>query len=233
MRSYKEVPEWVYLIILCVSVSIGAAGIAIYPTNTSPAATLFGVFLATTFCVPGGIIMATTNAEIPLNIIAELFGGLWFPGNATAMNYFKAYGFVTTSRALHFAQDLKLAHYTHIPPWVTFNCQMFATLVSTFVCTVTSNYLMTNIPDLCTPDQKDNFTCPGANIFFTASVLWGTLGPKKMFGAGATYNGLLWGFLIGALLPVPFYFLGRKWKIFQYFHIPVFLYGGLIWAPYN
>lgn len=57
---------------------------------------------------------------------------------------------------------------------------------------------MTGIPNVCDPQQKDKFTCPGINTFFTASVLWGTLGPKKMFGAGAIYNGLLYCFLIGA-----------------------------------
>ena len=233
MKSYKEVPEWVYFIVLCASIGIGAAGIAAYPTNTSPAVVLYGVFLAIIFCIPCGIIMAITNVEITLNVVAELFGGLWFPGNATAMNYFKAYGYITTSHTLHFAQDLKLAHYVHIPPWVTFNCQMFATFVSTFVCTAILNYQMTKIPDVCTPEQKDHFICPGVNTFFTASVLWGTLGPKRMFGAGAIYNGLLWCFPLGALIPIPFYFLARKWKAFQYFHAPVFLMGGLIWAPYN
>ena len=233
MRSYREVPEWVYFIVLCVSIGLGAAGIAAYPTNTSPAAALYGASLAVIFCVPCGIIMAVTNVEVTINVIAELFSGLWFPGNATAMLYFKTYGWVATSHALHFAQDLKLAHYTHIPPWVTFNSQMFATLVSTFVCTTVLNYQMTQIPDVCTVGQKDHFTCPTVNTGFTASILWGTLGPKKMFGVGAIYNSLLWCFLIGAVLPIPPYFLGRKWKIFRYFHAPVFLHGGFSWAPYN
>ena len=233
MRSYKEVPEWVYSVVLCISIGLGAAGIAAYPTNTSPAAALYGVFMAAIFCVPCGIIMAITNVEITLNVLAELFSGLWFPGNATAMLYFKGYGYITTSHALHFAQDLKLAHYTHIPPWVTFNCQMFATLVSTFVCTAILNYQMTQIPNVCQVGQKDHFTCPGINTSFTSSVLWGTLGPKKMFGVGAIYNGLLWFFLIGAILPIPPYFLSRKWKVFRYFHAPVFLHGGFSWAPYN
>jgi OPT family oligopeptide transporter len=233
MRSYKEVPEWAYFIVLCVSIGIGAATIAVYPTTASPAAALYGVFLAAIFCVPCGIIKAITNIEVTLNVIAELFGGLWFPGNANAMNFFKAYGYITTMHTLHFAQDLKLAHYTHIPPWVTFSCQMFATLVSSFVYTAILNYQMTKIPDVCTSTQKGHFTCPGPNTAFTASVLWGTLGPKKMFGAGAIYNGLLWYFLAGAVLPIPFYFLSRKWKVFRYFHAPVFLYGSFNWAPYN
>jgi len=233
MSSYTEVPEWVYLIMLCVSIGIGAAGIAAYPTNASPAAALYGVLLAAIFCVPCGIIKAITNVELTFNVVGELFGGLWFPGNANAMNFFKVYGYITTSHTIRFAQDIKLAHYSHIPPWVTFNCQMFATLVSCFVSTSILNYQMTKIPDICTPNQKDRFTCPNINGSFTATVLWGTLGPKRMFGAGAIYNSLLWFFLAGALLPIPFYFLGRRWKILQLFHAPV-LYGATFSrAPYN
>lgn len=47
---------------------------------------------------------------------------------ALAMNFFKAYGYVTTSQALALTQDLKLAHYTHIAPWVTLSAQSIATL---------------------------------------------------------------------------------------------------------
>ena len=232
MRSYKEVPEYAYFGVLIVSIALGAAGIGAYPTQTTPAVVLYGVFLAIIFCIPLGVIMSVTNIEIPLSVIAELFGGLLFPGNATAMNYFKTYGYITTTHTLLFAQDLKLAHYVHIPPWVTLNCQMVATLVSTIVCTAILNYRMT-IPDVCTPHHKDRFTCPGVNVFFTASVLWGTLGPERMYGSGSIYNGLLWCFFIGAVLPVPFYFLRKRFKTFRYFHAPVFLVGSLGWAPYN
>jgi len=154
MKSYDEVPEWVYLIVSCVSIGIAAASIAAYPTNASPTAALYGVLLTAIFCIPCGIIKAVTNIEVTLNIIAELFGGLWFPGNANGMNFFKVFGFLTTSHTLRFAQDLKLAHYTHIPPWVTFNSQMFASLVSSFVATGILNYQMTKIPDVCASSQN-------------------------------------------------------------------------------
>lgn len=121
---------------------------------------LYGVFLAVIFCVPIGIIQSITNIQITLNVLAELLGGLWFTGNATAMNYFKSYGYVTTAHTLFFAQDLKLAHYVHIPPRVTFVAQVIATIVSSFVCTAILNYQMTQIPGVCSPTQPDHFTCP-------------------------------------------------------------------------
>jgi OPT family oligopeptide transporter len=186
-----------------------------------------------TLCVPCSIITSTTNIQIIPGGIAELFGGLWFPGNAIAMNYFRSYGYVTTSPALFSAEDLKLAHYVHIAPWVTFNCQMWATFVSTLVCTAVLNYQMNKIPDVCSPTQKDQFICPDGEGLFAKSVLWGTLGPKKMFGPGATYNGLLWCFPLGVVLPIPFYFLRKRYKIFAYFHVPAFLVGGGYWASCN
>ena len=186
------------------------------------------VFLAVIFCVPCGIIMSITNVEITLEVIAELFGGLWFPGNAIAVDYSKCYGYVTTTHTLHFTQGLKLAHYMHIAPWVTFSCQMWATFVSTLVGTTILNYQMTTA---CR--RISFFLCPLDLTFIAASLPWGTLGPKKMFGPGAIYNGLLWCFPLGAALPIPFYFLRKKFKFLVYFHIPVFLFGGTTLAPYN
>ncbi|CAK5282652.1 unnamed protein product [Mycena citricolor] len=231
MEQYKEVGEWQYFMILVAAIGLGAAGVGAYATETSPAVVLYGVFLAAIFVIPIGIIYSITNVQITLNVLAELFGGLWFPGNAVAMNYFKSYGYVTTAHTLNFAQDLKLAHYMHIPPVATFWAQIYATVVSSFICTAILNFQMTKIPDVCTPHQVDHFICPGINTFFTASVLWGTLGPKRMFGQGGIYNSLLYCFLIGAALPIPFYFLRKRFRSLEHVHLPVIIYGGLIWAP--
>ncbi|KAF7372951.1 OPT-domain-containing protein [Mycena sanguinolenta] len=191
MESYEEVPEWQYFIVLLLAVVVGAVGIGVYPTNTPPAVVLYGAFLVLIFCVPTGIIASITNVEVTFNVLAELVGGLCFPGNAIAMSYFKAYGYITASQAISFASDLKLAHYMHIPPQFTFCAQIYATVISTFVCTGILNFQMTKIPGVCTLDQPNHFICPDVNTFFTASVLWGTLGPKRMFGPGGIYNGLL------------------------------------------
>jgi hypothetical protein len=54
-----------------------------------------------------------------------------------------------------------------------------------------------------------------------------------MFGAGGIYNSLLYCFLIGAVIPIPFFFLRKRFRVFEYVHLPVLLTGGLTWAPYN
>lgn len=49
------------------------------------------------------------------------------------------------------------------------------------------------------------------------------------------YNPALYGFLWGALLPIPFYFLAKRFPTswVRNIHIPVFLSGPLNLAPYN
>src|SRR5882724_8994233 len=94
----------------------------------------------------------------------------------------RMFRYVTCAHALHFSNDLKLAHYVKIPPRHTFWAQMIATIISSLVCTGVLNFQMNQIEGVCTSTQKDHYTCPGINQFFTAAVLWGTIGPKKVFG---------------------------------------------------
>ncbi|KAG9100511.1 hypothetical protein FRC06_004058 [Ceratobasidium sp. 370] len=174
--------------------------------------------------------------EVTLNVLAEFIGGVLFPGNALAMNMFKSYGYVTTARALKFASDLKLGHYTKINPRTLFVSQTLATIISTTIAMSIMNWQVNSIKGVCTPQAQAKFTCPGTSTFFTASVIWGTLGPIKMYGADGPYNILLWGFLIGAVLPVIFFFLAKRFpssQIIRGIHAPIFLAGGLNWAPYN
>jgi hypothetical protein len=107
--------------------------------------------------------------QVTMNVLAELIGALVSPGNALSMNYFKAYGYITTAQAVYFSNDLKLAHYIKIPPRHTFIAQVVATLVSTFVCTGILNYQLNGIPNVCTSAASFGMSCPGINTFFTAA----------------------------------------------------------------
>ncbi|KDQ12029.1 hypothetical protein BOTBODRAFT_176795 [Botryobasidium botryosum FD-172 SS1] len=245
MSVYKEVPEWWYASLLLVALGLGLIAILKYPTHTTVGAMFFGVALAGVFVVPIGIIYAVTNNQVTLNVLAEFVGGLAFPGNALAMNstsfvlhlyvetFFKSYGYVTTARTIMFAHDLKLGHYTKIPPRVMFASQTIATLLSTTAAMAILNWQVNGIKGICTPQAEAKFTCPGTTTFFTASVIWGTLGPIKMYGPKGPYNVLLWGFLIGAALPLIFHFFTKRYRSLKNIHIPVLLGGALQWAPYN
>ncbi len=144
--------------------------------------------------------------------------------------------YVTCAAAIGFANDLKIAHYVKIPPRQTFTAQVVATVFSTFIYTALLNYQMNEIPNVCTKDAPNGMSCPTIHTFFTASVLWGTLGPKKMFGVGGQYTVLMAAWPIGALIPVVVWlvrkrFPGQKWM--RQISPVVFLSGALNWAPYN
>lgn len=235
MKAYPEVPEWWYFICLVAAVALGIAGIANWPTYTTPAVVFYGIVLCLIFVVPVGIIRAMTGVEVTLNVLAEFIGGSWVEGNALAMCFFKTYGYVTCAHALHFSNDLKLAHYLKIPPRFTFWAQMVPTLVSTFVCVAIVQYQV-NLPEVCTENAPYRFYCPGINTFFTAAVLWGTVGPKKMWGVNGQYSETLIGFPLGVVVVVLVWWLSKKFpknKPLRYIHPVVIFNGGLIWAPYS
>ncbi|KAF6790334.1 opt oligopeptide transporter [Colletotrichum sojae] len=226
MSKYPEVPEWWYLILKLLAIAFGVAAIVGWPTEvrlsinrgerkagkltgrkTTVGVVFFGIALALIFVVPTGIIFATTGMEVEFNVLAEFIGGAWQPGNALAMNFFKCFGYVTTAHALDFANDLKLAHYLKIPQRHTFVAQVVAVFVSAFVCTGVMNFQIQNIPDICTANQKDRFMCPGVNTYFTAAVLFGSLGARKR-----KFPRTHW---VAKVHPV------------------MILSGGISWSPYN
>lgn len=236
MAAYPEVSELWYLGCLVGAIGIGCAGIAGWQTFTSVGVIFYGIALCLIFVVPVGMIKAITGVEVTLNVLAEFIGGSWSAGNALQMNYFKSYGYVTCAHALAFSNDLKLAHYLKIPPKHTFWAQIIATVVSSLVCTGVLNFQMNQIPDVCTSTQVNHYTCPGINQFFTAAVLWGTVGPKKVFGKGGMYTKLLVGFPVGLMLPIIMYCAQKKFPQktwLRQIHVPVIFYGCIIWAPYN
>lgn len=133
------------------------------------------------------------------------------------------------SQALSFVSDLKFGHYMKIPPRTMFMCQVVATTFSCFIQIAVLNFALNNIDGVCTRTQPDHFTCPGGRVFFsgmllsalptytllidctTASVIWGLIGPARIFSPGQIYSGLFIFFGVGAITPVIIYFAAKKW----------------------
>lgn len=115
------------------------------------------------------------------------------------------------SQALGFVGDLKFGHYMKIPPRTMFMSQVVATTFSCFIQIAVLNYALGSIRDVCTPTQPEHFTCPGGRVFFSASVIWGLIGPARMFSPGQIYSGLFFFFLVGAVTPVAIYFAAKRY----------------------
>ena len=100
--------------------------------------------------------------------------------------------------ALTFASDFKLGHYMKIPPRAMFFAQVIASVVAGTVQLGVQAWMFTNIPDMCSPDQKDGFICPSTEVFGTASIIWGVIGPARQFSPGQIYYGK---FILGVAYP--------------------------------
>lgn len=84
----------------------------------------------------------------------------------------------------------------------------------------------------CHSNQPSHFTCPNGRAFFSSSIVWGVLGPQRMFGPGSMYANFNWFWLIGAGSPVIIWVLGRKLKVgfARYINAPI-MFGAMGWLP--
>ncbi len=99
--------------------------------------------------------------------------------------------------------------YMKVPPRVMFWSQLAASVWSAVVQIAVMNWALGTIPGVCTAEQANGYSCPGATVFYTASVIWGAIGPRRMFGRGALYAPLQWFWLVGLAAPVATWLLAR------------------------
>lgn len=107
--------------------------------------------------------------------------------------------------------------------------QVVGTLIAVMVYTLTAWWLMGDIPYLCdtTMLPRDSpWTCPMDRVFFDASVIWGLVGPRRIFGDQGEYGNINWFFLGGAVAPLLVWlahkaFPSKKW--IRLIHMPVLL----------
>ncbi|KAI0674038.1 OPT oligopeptide transporter [Trametes maxima] len=178
--------------------------IKLFPTQMTIWAFVVALLIALVYIVPVGMIQAVTNRQVGLNVITELIVGYMLPGRPLAMMMFKTWGYITMSQAMIFTSDFKLGHYMKIPPRPMFWCQIVATIIAGTVQLGVENWMFSNIPQICTPAQKDisGFTCPNTEVFATASVVFGVVGPTLQFSQNQLYYPLLFFFIVGAIAPL-------------------------------
>uniref|UniRef100_A0A0E0C4Z8 Oligopeptide transporter 4 n=1 Tax=Oryza meridionalis TaxID=40149 RepID=A0A0E0C4Z8_9ORYZ len=117
---------------------------------------------------------------------------------------FKAYGYMSMSQAVSLLSDFKLGHYMKIPPKSMFLVQLVGTVVASTVNLVVAYWLLSSIPNICQDallPADSPWTCPNDRVFFDASVIWGLVGPRRIFGPLGNYGALNWFFLAGAVGP--------------------------------
>ncbi|KAL7192943.1 hypothetical protein ACSBR2_024703 [Camellia fascicularis] len=238
MRKYKQVPEWWFSCILLINITATIFTCEYFKDQLQLPwwGVLLACGLAFIFTLPIGVITATTNQTPGLNVITEYIIGYIYPGYPVANMCFKVYGYISMKQGITFLQDFKLGHYMKIPPRTMFMAQVVGTLVSALVHLTTAWWLMDTIPNICNRSllpPSSPWTCPSDHVFYDASVIWGLIGPRRIFGDLGYYSSINWFFLAGAISPL-LVFLAHK--VFPNQHwirlitMPVLL-GASIWMP--
>ena len=187
MMSYKEVPAWWYGLVGVVSTVIIVIAIEIFDTKLPVWGAALAMLFAAITALPLVMIQAVANTSISFGVVYEMIIGFMLPGRPIANAIFKSIGFMGSTQAATFCGDLKLGHYMKIPPRTMFMVQVVSVVLASIFSVATQEWMFNNIADICTPGQKQGFTCPASNIFATATVIWGAIGPARMFGPGAPY----------------------------------------------
>lgn len=103
------------------------------------------------------------------------------------------------------------------------------TVEAALVYLATAWWLLTTVKNICNTDLLDAnspWTCPSDHVFFDASVIWGLVGPKRIFGSAGIYKQINWWFGIGALAPVPVWILTKVFPnvgFFRAINMPILI----------
>ncbi|EFJ21321.1 hypothetical protein SELMODRAFT_232939 [Selaginella moellendorffii] len=232
MRKYKPCPQWWFLALLALSIFGSIITCVVFKDQVQLPwwGVLLACGLAFVFTLPIGVITATTNQQTPgLNVITEYIIGYMLPGKPIANVCFKTYGYISMTQAISFLQDFKLGHYMKVPPRSMFAVQVLGTIVAAVVNVATAWWMLTSVENICDTDKlpaDSPWTCPNDSVFYSASVIWGLIGPKRIFGSLGNYSELSWFFLVGALAPVVLWLLTKAFpraRWLSYINLPVIL----------
>ncbi|XVE49429.1 hypothetical protein DITRI_Ditri01bG0081700 [Diplodiscus trichospermus] len=224
MKKYGDIPSWWFYILLAATVVVSLV-LCIFLKDQVQLpwwGLLFAGAIAFVFTLPISVITATTNqvsvhlenkrklsnliaSRLSYNIITEYVMGLVYPGRPIANVCFKTYGYMSMAQAVSFLNDFKLGHYMKIPPRSMFFVQLIGTVLAGTINLVVAGLLLNSIENICQDDllpADSPWTCPGDRVFFDASVIWGLVGPKRIFGSLGNYWVMNWFFVGGALGPV-------------------------------
>lgn len=210
MNNFHEAPDWWYLVLLVISLVLAFVAVCHYETQLPWWGLIVALLIPLVTFIPQGLLEGITNQHVGLNIITELVAGYIWPGKPLANMMVKLYGFIPMRQGLDFSRDLKIAQYMKIPPRLLFFAQIVGTLVAGLVNVGVQQWMRGHIDNICTPNQVDGFTCANGRTIFNASIIWGAVGPAKLFSPGKRYNAFMWFFLIGFFAPFFTFLLKRK-----------------------
>lgn len=195
-KKHKEVPDWWFYSILVITFALSIVLVEHWPTDTPVWVIVLCLGICAVFLLPFTIFMSVSGIQLTLNVLGELIIGYALPGSFQALSTTKALVVQIADQAMIYTSDQKLTHYAHLPPRNIFAIQLWATMVNALVSLGVLTFQEHRVKDICTLKNPMKFVCPNEDTLFSASIIWGVVGPKRIFDH--QYPVLKWMFLLGA-----------------------------------
>ena len=209
MLAYKDAPDWWYGLVLLGSLIVGL--VCIYSVNSTLPWWGFLVACAlSVICILFfGAQYAITGFQFIIQPIIQMLGGYLHPGYPVANMYFTLFGYNSVVQGQLLLRDLKIAQYAKLPPRCTFTAQMVGTVIGAIFNYVMMVSIVDNQREILLSIEGTNIWS-GQNVqqYNSQAIAWGALA-SHMFSYGARYQWVTFAYLVGFIIPVPFYILHR------------------------
>lgn len=236
IANYEDAPQWWYGMVLAFSIIVGLTCLYVLKSTLPWWGFFVGLALSTFMILFFGAQMAITGFQFNQQPISQMLAGYMFPGRPLANMYFTTFGFNAVQQGQYLLKDLKLAQYVHLSPKCAFTVQCMGCLVGALFNYIMMLDIVENQRDILLSVEGTNIWS-GQNVqqFNTLAIAWSIA--SRMFSVGGKYQWVTISYLIGFLMPLPFYFAAKfmpKVKIFAYLNTPViFWYMGFLFVGVN
>ncbi|ORZ36656.1 OPT oligopeptide transporter protein-domain-containing protein [Catenaria anguillulae PL171] len=211
--KYPEVPDnWYYVFFAFTAILSILVG-QLSAINMPWWSMLLVIVISFTGTIPIAIVLATAGVALYMNVVSQFIIGLLMPGKPIIMMAFKCFGVTVSMQCLTLLTDLKLGHYMKIPPRHIFISQIVAQVLSVFICYATMRIWLLDpkhsVWVRATAAEKKTMTAVEKswtsytfNVYYSASLIWGAIGPKRFFFDSQYGSIIIGGAIAGLILPI-------------------------------
>ncbi|SMQ48424.1 unnamed protein product [Zymoseptoria tritici ST99CH_3D7] len=230
MAKYPKVPRWWYYAILVLS--IGLSMLTFYMGGFQLPWWGFVIFFIMCIIVtyPNGVLVAITGDSPGDAMLTDLLAGLLFHGNPMAVMSCMAYANPILSHCIGLLASFKLGIYMKIPETSMLIGQLYGQLLQPLVNYGIMRMIFKTVDMDILKGYKEsvNWNALGTRAWYSASVLWGVIGPQRMFGPDSEYPFIYYGILIGFGLVLATWLIQRwkpHWNTVEWMNVPTFFNG--------
>ncbi|THU87096.1 OPT superfamily oligopeptide transporter [Dendrothele bispora CBS 962.96] len=230
IRKYPSVPLWwnvaLFIIPLIILTVLTAKGVLYMPIYML----FIGIAIGACIVVPMGYIYAVSGYQMQVGYFNELFYGYAIEAGGSRHPIGSLSYRVISGQCWYEAQsmlaDMKLGHYFHIPPRAVLFAQVWGIFVGVPVNYATILWVCNTKGDVLTGRATDpNHQWTGQTVIslYNQSISFALVGPRRLFD-DPVYAPMLYGFLVGAIVPFILFGLHRlrpRWR-FDLWNIAIF-----------